>query len=252
MPTLYKAQLDEKSSYATDAVYIREWLSKHQVVVLGRLRFCDEHGKLGDFEGGFDNEIQQATNDLLEEISSILIEALCHMATIPAGVMAATLGKIAKQPALGLSTMLPGAVVWLLACHYQRGEEKPGTFWQDALHISIKGLEAPQPSTEFGIRKSAIRAQGAVRQWRRKGRTPIDAHETLAAKLGSIFLRYQPRITRITDVGTPGGSISKERGDFLDFVESVLPPLNAILRKRGLAPVTPLTIVRRATQIYRR
>lgn len=252
MPTLYKAQLDEKSSYATDAVYIREWLSKHQVVVLGRLRFCDEHGKLGDFEGGFDNEIQQASSDLLEEISSILIEALCHMATIPVGVLIATLDKIAKQPALGLSPVLPGEVVWLLASYYQRGEETPGTFWTDVMRISPKGSESPQPPTEFGIRKAAILAQGAVRQRRRKGRTSNDAYDTIAAKLGSIFLRYQPRITRITDVGTPGGSTSKERGDFLDFVESVLPPLNAILRKRGLAPVTPLTIVRRATQIYRR
>ncbi len=252
MPTLYKAQLAEKSSYETDAVYIRGWLSEHFADVLGILHFDDEHGKLGDFEGRFDDNIQEAANDLLEEISSILFEALCRMDTMPVGVMMATLAKIAKQPALGLSATLPGAVDWLLACHYQRGEEKPGTFWQDAIRISAKGLEAPQPPTEFGLRNSAIRAQGTVRQWRRKGRPPIDAHETLAANLGSIFLRYQSRITRVTDVGTPGGSVSKERGDFLDFVESVLPPLNTVLRKRDLARVTPLTIVRQATRIYRR
>lgn len=51
MPTLYKAQLVEKSSYETDAIYIREWLSEHDRDVLGILRFYDEHGKLGDFEG---------------------------------------------------------------------------------------------------------------------------------------------------------------------------------------------------------
>jgi len=252
MSTRYKAQLVEKSSYETDAIYIREWLSGHVRDVLGALRFHEEHGKLGEFEGGFDQQIQQATNDLLEEIVGILVEALYQMAAIPPGVMMATLEKIAKQPALGLSSLLPGTVDWLLARHYQRGEEKPGTFWQDAMLISPKGLEASQPPTEFGIMNAAILAQGDVQQRRRKGRPSIDAHESIAAKLGLIFLRYQPRITRITDAGTPGVSISDERGDFLDFVESVLPPLNTILRKRGLKRVTPLTIVRQATQIYRR
>lgn len=250
MPTLYKAQLVEKSSYETDAIYIREWLSEHDRDVLGILRFYDEHGKLGDFKGGFDNEIQQATKDLLEEISGILIEALCRMAAIPSGVMMATLDKIAKQPALGLSSLLPGEVDWLLARHYQRGEEKPGTFWPDAMRISPKGFtDEPQPPTELRIRNAVVLAQGDVRQRRRKGRPSIDAHEPIATKLGSIFLRYQPGITRITDVGT---RTSKERGEFLDFVESVLPPLNTILRQRGLSRVTPLTIVRQAAKIYRR
>jgi len=252
MPTLYKAQLVEKSSYETDAIYIREWLSEHDRDVLGILRFYDENGKLGDFEGKFDQQIQQATDDLLEEISGVLIEALCQVATIPPGVMMATLDKIAKQPALGLSPLLPGAVDWLLACHYQRGEEKPGTFWPDAMRISPKGFEAPQAPTEVGIRNAVVLAQGEVRQWRRKGRPSIDAHEPLAKNLGSIFLRYQPAITRITDVGRPGANTSKERGDFLDFVESVLPPLNTVLRQRGLARMTPLTIVRQAAHIYRR
>lgn len=253
MPTLYQAQLVEKSSYETDATYIREWLSEHDRDVLGTLRFYDEHGKPGDFKGGFDKQIQEATQDLLEEITGILIEALCRMAGIPPGVMMATFDKIAKQPALGLSPLLPGEVDWLLAHHYQRGEEKPGTFWPDAMRIRPKGFKGrPQPPTEVRIRNAAVLAQEEIRQRRRKGRPSIDAHEPIATKLGSIFLRYQPGITRVTDVGTPGVSTSKERGDFLDFVESVLPPLNTILRQRGLSRVTPLTIVRQAAKIYRR
>lgn len=253
MPTLYKAQLVEKSSYETDATYIREWLSEHDRDVLGTLRFYDEHGRLGDFKGGFDKQIHESTNDLLDEITGILIEALCRMATIPPGVMTATLDKIEKQPALGLSSLLPGEVDRLLARYYQRGEEKPGTFWPDVMRIHPKGFrDEPQPPTELRIRNAAVLAQEYVRQRRRKGRPSVEAHETIAMKLGSIFLCYQRSITRITDAGTPETKTSKERGEFLDFVESVLPPLNTILRQRGLSRVTSLTIVRQAAQIYPR
>jgi hypothetical protein len=252
MPTLYKPQLIERFTYRPDAIYIREWLSENDRDVLGILRFHDEHGKPGDFEGGFDKQIQQATNDLLDEITGILVETLPRMAATPPGVTMATLDKIAKQPALGLSPLLPGEVDWLLAHHYQRGEEKPGTFWSDVMRIHPKGFKGiPQPPTELGIRNAAVLAQEYVRQRRRKGRPSIDAHEPIAAKLGSIFLRYQPSITRITEV-TPGTKASKERGEFLDFVDSVLPPLNTILRQRRLACVTALTIVRQAAQIYPR
>lgn len=251
MPTLYKAQLVEKSSYETDATYFREWLSEHDRDVLGTLRFYDEHGKLGDFKGGFDKQIHESTNDLLDEITGILIEALCRMATIPPGVMMATLDKIEKQPALGLSLLLPGEVDWLLAHYYQRGEEKPGTFWPDVVRIHPKGFKGkPRPPTELRIRNAAVLAQEDVQQRRRKGRPSVDAHEPIARKLGSVFLRYQPGITRITEV-TPGTKASQERGEFLDFVESVLPPLNTILRQRGLSRITPLTIVRQAKEIYR-
>ena len=253
MPTVYKPQLIVQLAYQTHATYVREWLSEHRRNVLETLRFYDEHGKLGDFEGRFDKQIDQSANDLLDEITGVLIEALCWMAVIPSGVMMATLDKIAKQPALGLSPLLPGEVDRLLACCYQCGDEKPGTFWPDVMRIRPKGFKGkPRPPTKLRIKNAAVLAQENVRQRRRKGRPSIDAHEPIATKLGSIFLRYQPSITRITDVGTPGASTSKERGDFLDFVESVLPPLNTILRNRGLARVTPLTIVRQATQIYRR
>lgn len=251
MPTLYKPQLVEQFAYQPDAIYVREWLSEHDRDVLRTLRFYDEHGKPGDFEGGFDKQIDESTNDLLDEITGILIEALCRMAAIPPGVMMATLDKIAKQPALGLSSLLPGEIYWLLAHHYQRGEEKPGTFWPDVMRIHPKGFKGkPQPPTEVRIRNAAVLAQEDIRQRRRKGRPAVDAHEPTAMKLGSIFLRYQRGIRRITDVGAP--DTSKERGEFLDFVESVLPPLNTILRRRGLSRLTALTVVRQAAQIYRR
>ncbi len=253
MPTLYKPQLIERFTYQPDAIYIREWLSEHDRDVLRTLRFYDEHGKLGDFQGRFDRQIYKSANDLLDEITGILVEALPRMAAIPPGVMMATLDKIEKEPALGLSPLLPGEVDWLLAHHYQRGEEKPGTFWPDVMRMYPKGFkDTPQPPTELRIRNAVMLAQGDVRQRRRKGRPSIAAHEPIAMKLGLIFLRYQSGISRITDVATQGIKTSKERGEFLDFVESVLPPLNTILRQRGLSRVTALTIVRQATEIYRR
>ena len=162
--------------------------------------------------GEFDKQIHESTNDLLDEITGILIEALCRMATIPPGVMMAILDKIEKQPALGLSSLLPGEVDWLLAHFYQRGEEKPGTFWPDVMRIHPKGFKGkPRPPTELRIRNAAVLAQEDVQQRRRKGRPSVDAHEPIARKLGSVFLRYQPSITRITEV-TPGTKASQERG----------------------------------------
>jgi hypothetical protein len=118
------------------------------------------------------------------------------------------------------------------------------------MHISPKGLEDSQPPTETGIRNAVVLAREDVPQWHRKGRLSIDAHEPISTKLGSIFLRYQPAITRITDVGTPGATHPKSAAIFLILSNQFF--RLSIRYCASAARVTPLTIVRQATQIYQR
>jgi hypothetical protein len=67
----------------------------------------------------------------LRQIASALTVAAAASAAMPPGVPLATLLKVSKKPGLFLTRELPAPVEWALACHYQRGEEPPGTHWRD-------------------------------------------------------------------------------------------------------------------------
>lgn len=254
MATLYSPQLTEYFSYRSSAKQLSAWLTEHADAILQPLQFYDEHGRIGDCEGRFNQQINTSIRELIDEIAAILYEAVLLSVKMPDGVLIATLRKIEREPAAGLSRTLPGDVDRALASHYRRGKEEPGTFWPDAMRISPAGFDGKfRPPTARRLGKAAALAQRAIRLGRQKGRPSIEAHGLLARKLGSVFLRYRPRITRISEVGATSRSQNfTERGEFLDFVQAVVPALNIILRQYHLPPVTPDTVVRKATQIYRR
>jgi hypothetical protein len=140
-----------------------------------------------------------------------------------------------------------------IACNYQRGDEKPGTHWPDVWgdQPAIFGglVEVP---TDANIGRAAFAAIAKRQRARKRGRTPNPANQVLADRLGEIFRQSGQRITRHRRADMRRGKlVYVEDGPFHDFLRLVLPPLQAHLRERGLAPVTIDTIVRLATEAER-
>jgi hypothetical protein len=117
--------------------------------------------------------------------------------------------------------------------------------WGDQL-AAFPG-EVEQPGN-VNIAKAASAAIATIQAARKAGRTRNLADQIVADRLGEIFRRSaQPIRRRREPVMRQGKLVYVEGGLVYDFLELVLKPLRAYLRKHGLAPVTTGTIVRLIT-----
>src|SRR4051794_10161745 len=122
MPTLSKAQLVESESpwgAGFDRMYLE--LCRDRIPILTTLTFYAKH----DLPPPQENSKAVLTKDEEEElrqIASALTVAAAASATMPTGVLAATLLKVSKKPSLLLTRELPAPVEWAIACDYQRGD----------------------------------------------------------------------------------------------------------------------------------
>src|ERR1039458_4286091 len=134
MSTLSKPILREAESvWSTPAKAISDQVFKNRDEILERLNFHEEHGRLGEAEGKFDEQIKRAQDDVLGEIVGILVFAFARGAQPQPGVVIATLKWIKKHPSAAQDNALPGFAEWLLAPHYQRGDEDTGTYFPDVM-----------------------------------------------------------------------------------------------------------------------
>jgi hypothetical protein len=252
MPTLAKPELAERESpwvIESDRFFQELWLNR--VPILKALGFYDER----NLQPGED-ESKALVQDEETEIKSIagaLTVAAGASEVLPPAKLIATLKQVAKEPNLLKSGLLPEDVEWAIARVYQRSDEKPGTHWQD---IWIRKLAFPkgqaQKPEDSNIARAALAAL-ALHVSRKRGRTPHLANQVLAQELGEIFRRSGKRIARQRlPVMRRGKTVIVEGGPFYDFLRLVLPPLRAYLRNRKLAPVTIDTIVRIATDDYKK
>lgn len=250
----YKAQLTETNSHAAAAKSINEWLSANVTLILDALHFHEDHGRIGDHDGKFDKQTGAWTVELIAEIAAVLAEAWLESVPLKHGQVIATLREIAADPSRALDPKLPGQILWMLAINYQRADEKPGTHWSDVIHIFQKGSAGDaQPLSFENIKAAAELALQNLQANPPIGRPLNFAIQTLALKLAPIFLRYRDRIGRICEHDNFGGAdIYTERGEFLEFLRTVLPPLDKLLCELRLAPVTPDSIVRLASELYPR
>src|SRR5438445_5968963 len=114
-----------------------------------------------------------------------------------ARVLVATLATVSKDPGLLLGRQLPQPVEWAIACNYQRGDERPGTYWRDVWgdqRPTFPG-EVEQP-TELKIAKAADAAIARIRKTRKAGRSYNQADHILAEQLGPIFRQSGQPIRR--------------------------------------------------------
>jgi hypothetical protein len=250
MPTLSKAQLVESESpwgAGFDRMYLE--LCRDRIPILTKLKFYAKH----DLPPPLENSKAILTKDEEEElrqIASALTVAAAASATMPTGVLAATLLKVSKKPSLLLTRELPAPVEWAIACDYQRGDEPPRTHWRDVWGDQVARFpgEVEQP-TEANIAKAAFAALATIQESRKPGRTYNRADQILADRLGEIFRGSGQPIRRCQQpVMRDGEAVYIEGGGpFYKFLELALKPLQRYLRERGLAPVTVATIVRLVT-----
>ena len=249
MPTKYKPVINEPESvWSTPAKTILDQVLESRRDILEPLNFYLEHGRPGEADGKFDTQIRHAEDEVLAEIAGILAFAAARAARPRSGVVIATLEWIAKQPSAARDYTLPGFAEWLLVPHYQRADEDRGVYFPDVMGFVPNGFhDTIQIPAEDSIIKAASAAIDALGPATRAGRPSSEANSIVGEGLGQIFLRYNEKITRRSELSSRGGKLVQvERGPFLDFASAVIVPLQNFLHSRCLPPVTAESIVRLA------
>jgi hypothetical protein len=197
-----------------------------------------------------DTELSKEEQEELTPIVRVLMDAAMKSEKMRERVLAATLKKIAKGPALFFSGKLPAAAEWEIASDYQRGDEKPGTFcmdvWGDEQTACSYVLETPEKAE---IAKAAEAAGRRIQDLLSPGRPRNAANRLVAERMGDIFRRSgQPIVRRLQPEMRHDRLVFVEAGPFCDFLNLVLGPLQRYLSERKLPPVTVESVVRFATE----
>ena len=246
MPTLSKPQLIERESpWRRESDRIQRELCRKGVPILAGLGYYAER----DLPVPEADQLMLVQDvEALKPITGALTFAAAASEELSDAGVIATLRKVSRNPSLLRLGQLPPEVEWDIARNYQRGDEKPGTHWPD---VWGDQPEAKVP-TDANIAKAARAAIATMQSTRKRGRRPNLANQVLADLLGDIFRQSGQPITRHLRAEMRHGKlVFVESGPFYDFLSLVLPPLQAYLRERRLAPVTIDTIVRLATEAER-
>lgn len=249
MPTLYNPVLIEgESVWSTPAKAIMDHVIENRCEILDRLNFHQEHGRLGEVDGKFDDQIKVAQDEVLAEISGVLALAAALVAEPQTGVILATLQWIRRHPSAAQNYSLPGFAEWLLAPHYQRADEEIGTFFPDVMGFVPNGFNGTiQIPGEPSIVKAALAAMNDLSRRRRRGRPSSVGNQIMGTQLRAIFLRYNDRATRRSETSWKDGKLVQvEAGAFFDFVSATIVPLQEFFRALRLSPPTVQSIVRGA------
>ena len=253
MPTLSKPQLFERESpWLRESDRFLQELCRKGVPILARLNYYAER----DLPVPEADQLEVLVQDEeieLKRIAGALTFAAAASEDLPDAGVIATLKEVSRNRSLLRLGRLPPAVEWDIARHYQRGDEKPATHWRDVWGDQPAIFEGQvEVPTDANIKKAALAAIARIQSTRKRGRTPNSANQVLADRLGEIFRQSGQRITRhrLPEM-RHGKLVFVESGPFYDFLSLVLPPLQAYLRERRLAPVTIDTVVRLATEAER-
>jgi hypothetical protein len=146
----------------------------------------------------------------------------------PANKIIATLKAIKKDPSLILSGGVEPEALAMVALSYQRGEEKPGTFWSDV----DRSNDVPPPDPK-GVSKAASVAIESLESAARSGRPRDFMLDYLGDRLLACFLRFNQTATRHS-IASDGDRAQAAAGPFLEFLTVVIAPLNQFLV--GLPP----------------
>jgi hypothetical protein len=246
MPTLSNAQLtgpDSPWGAAFDQMYLE--LCRDRVSILTALGFYAEH----DLPPGEENSDAIPTTkeeEALRQIASALTVAAAASTAMPAGVLAATLLTVSKNPGLFFTRELLAPVEWAIACDYQRDDEPPGTHWRDVWGDQVAAFpgEIEQP-TDVNIAKAAGAAIVSFQKTRKAGRKHT-LIEFLQTDWATSFAGAGSRFA-----GAASRSCARASWSTWKAVRSTiflsLKPLRAYLGEQRLAPVTTETIVRLIT-----
>jgi hypothetical protein len=247
MPTKYKPIISEPESvWSEPAIIIKAKVLENREVILERLNFYDEHGRVGDFEGKFDEQIARFETEVLDEVAGILTLPAAEAVYPTPGVILATLEWVKKNPSAAQDHTLPGIAEWMLAPHYQRAGEAPGTYFADILGFLPNNFQdALNIPEQTSVVKAASAAIDGLLPGHTAGRPVSRINAVLGPKLRPLYLRYNPKITRHSVITWKGWHYTQmEAGSYLDFVRAVTLPLDQLVLERGLQRVSPEVIAR--------
>ena len=243
MPTKYKPQLDHVGfDWVNQSNQFHEYLLARETEILEKSGFYKEYGVSNQ---------RLESRELIRELSGVI--SLAAAIRMDAGFKApnkliSTLEAVEKDPSLILTRQLESEALGMLASHYQRADERPGTFWWDV----DRQENAPLPDPER-VRQAASSAIVALKSEAGPGRPPDEVTKFVAVKAREIYLRYNDSVTRHSIASFTRGKDSQvEAGPFVEFLELLLAPLNrffASLPKHYYAtPVSPASVARTATE----
>jgi hypothetical protein len=249
MPTLVKSQLTET---ATPMLEIWDRMEKELLpnarLILAVLGYYAKRDlPVPDAETELTSEEKEEINPVVRA----LVEAVIESEMMRKGTLSATLKKVAKDPALFFSGQLPASVEWEIACHYQRGDEEPGTYCLDVWGGTQIDRYAAVTPAKNNIAKAAEAAFNGIEDLRTPGRPPSPANWIIAEQLSTIFRSSgQPIVRRLEPTMRHDKLVFVEDGPFCDFLNLVLGPLQLYLTEHRLPPVTIESVVRIATEDF--
>jgi hypothetical protein len=196
-------------------------------------------------------ELSKEESAAIARIATVLTIAADAAHETPPGIVALSLGQVAKKPVLFRSKQLPPEAHWAITSHYRRADEEPGMHLQDVWGRRRVRFEAKaQRATDRNIARAANLAASSLQ--RPRGRPRNIANELLAEYLADIFRFFGGRIVRRqVPIDLEGGGILYvEGGPFYQFLEKVIGPLQKHLKYHGLPSVTIETIERIAAERF--
>jgi hypothetical protein len=224
MPTIQRPQLDHVSFSWREEGDLFHWeLDAQRPEILERSGFNREFGDPADAPS-INTEGEGAK--FIMELSGIL----SHAAAIkmdaghkPANKIIATLKAIEKDPSLILNSGVEPEALATVALNYQRGEEKPGTFWFDV----DRSDDVPPPDPKR-VSEAASVAIERLESAAHSGRPHDFMLDYLGDRLLACFLRFNQKATRHS-IATDGDRAQAAAGPFLEFLTVVIAPLNRFL-----------------------
>jgi hypothetical protein len=222
MPTIHRPQLDHLSfSWHEDGDRFHLELVAQSSQTLERAGFNKEFGDSGAVPS---INTQKAGAEFILELSGILSQAAAIKMDAgykPANKIIATLKAIKNDPSLILEGGVEPETLAVVASNYQRGDEKPGTFWFDVDRSDDVPLPDPQR-----VSKAASVAIGKLSA--RRGQPRNVMLDFLGDKLLACYLRFNSTAGRHS-IAADGDRAQAEAGPFLEFLTVVIVPLNRFL-----------------------
>jgi len=225
MPTIQKPQLDHVSfSWHEQSNLFHRELEAQRAKILEQSGLNREFGNPGNAPG---MSYEQEAAAFILELSGILSEAAAIKMDggyKPANKVIATLKSIKKEPSLVFRDGVEPEALSMVASNYQRGEEKPGTFWFD---VDRPGDDLPHPDPQRVSQAASVAIQG-LEALVRVGRPPDAMLDFLGARLLLCYGRFNESAGR-RSIAADGEGTQAEAGPFFEFFDLVIAPLNRFL-----------------------
>lgn len=225
MPTIQKPQLEHGPFpwREQSQVFHRE-LEAQRVQILEQSGFNTEFGNPGDNPSS--NQEQEAAAFILE-LTGILSQAAAIKMDggyKPANKVIATLKSVKKDLPLIFKGGVEPEALSLVATHYQRDAETPGTYWFD---VDRPSDDVPRPDSHR-VSEAASAAIQSLQGLAHAGRPHDVMLDFLADRLLSCYRRFNDTAGRHS-IAADGDRAQAEAGPFLEFLSLVIAPLNRFL-----------------------